>query len=250
MDFDTLYDEVFPSLFRYCQRLTGDPDVAEDVAQEAFVRRLESQVVGERAAVRVWLFKVATHLVRDRWKLSTNRKRLLATHPVTPGAGPDPERETERREEVASVRSALDTLNPRDRELLLHAGGGVQLPGNGGGCRGEWRVGGNAVGAGSETVRRGVDCSAESSRKGIDRSRRGMSHPDEGCLRSLLDDELPADEADRIRAHVASCSACDAALTRAEETQVLATALLGAIDVTAPMERRAGAPGGTAGRTA
>ena len=119
MDFDTLYDEVFPSLFRYCQRLTGDPDVAEDVAQEAFVRMLESQVVGERAAVRVWLFKVATHLVRDRWKLSTNRKRLLATHPVTPGAGPDPERETERREEVASVRSALDTLNPRDRELLL-----------------------------------------------------------------------------------------------------------------------------------
>ena len=119
MDFDALYDEVFPSLFRYCQRLTGDPDVAEDMAQEAFVRMLERRVVGERAAVRVWLFKVATHLVRDRWKVSSNRKRLLESHPVTPGAGPDPARETERREDVASVRRALDTLDPRDRELLL-----------------------------------------------------------------------------------------------------------------------------------
>ena len=84
MDFDALYDEVFPSLFRYCQRLTGDPDVAEDMAQEAFVRMLERRVVGERAAVRVWLFKVATHLVRDRWKVSSNRKRLLESHPRHP----------------------------------------------------------------------------------------------------------------------------------------------------------------------
>ena len=119
MDFDALYDEVFPPLFRYCHRLTGDPDAAEDVAQEAFVRLLDRGVTGERPALRVWLFKVATHLIRDRWRVSENRRRLLQIHPVTQGAGPDPERDTEREEEVASVRAALAELDPRDRELLL-----------------------------------------------------------------------------------------------------------------------------------
>ena len=70
-------DSVFPPLFRYCHRLTGDPDVAEDVAQEAFVRLLDRGVAGERPALRVWLFKVSTHLIRDRWRVSENRRRLL-----------------------------------------------------------------------------------------------------------------------------------------------------------------------------
>lgn len=119
MDFDALYDEVFPRLYRYCQRLTGDPDVAEDVAQEAFVRLLDRRVVGERPALRVWLFTVATHLIRDRWRVGKNRARLLEINPVTPGAAADPATEAEREQEVASVRRALAGLDPRDRELLM-----------------------------------------------------------------------------------------------------------------------------------
>lgn len=119
MDFDALYDEVFPPLYRYCQRLTGDPDTAEDVAQEAFVRLLDRKVEGERPALRVWLFTVATHLIRDRWRVTSNRRRLLEIHPVTPGASPDPEAEAVRRQEVAGVRRALEGLEARDRELLL-----------------------------------------------------------------------------------------------------------------------------------
>jgi RNA polymerase sigma-70 factor (ECF subfamily) len=119
VEFDALYDEVFPPLYRYCHRLTGDPDVAEDVAQEAFVRLLDRHVTGETPALRVWLFKVATHLIRDRWRVSENRRRLLQINPVTPGKTPDPEQALEQREDVASVRSALARLEPRDRELLL-----------------------------------------------------------------------------------------------------------------------------------
>jgi hypothetical protein len=64
-----------------------------------------------------------------------------------------------------------------------------------------------------------------------------MIHPDEGRLRALLDEELPEAEAAELRAHLGSCAACDAALRRTEETQVLTTALLDAIDVPAPVER-------------
>jgi hypothetical protein len=62
-------------------------------------------------------------------------------------------------------------------------------------------------------------------------------HPDEGRLRALLDDELAEAEARELRGHIGSCAACDDAVRKAEESQVLATALLDALDVAPPTER-------------
>ena len=118
-DFDSIYDGVFPQLFRYCHRLTGDADQAEDVAQEAFFRLLTRNVDGPPAALRVWLFKVATHIVRDQYRVSENRRRLLEKHPPTPDGPADPEREMSRLEDAALVRAALQTLSERDRQMLL-----------------------------------------------------------------------------------------------------------------------------------
>jgi RNA polymerase sigma factor (sigma-70 family) len=119
VDFETLFDEVYPALFRYCQRLTGEPDVADDVAQEAFVRLVDRRITGDPRALRVWLFKVATHVIRDRVRTRENRRRLLAANPVAPGSGDTPDREAERNETIQAVRAALDQLELRDRQMLL-----------------------------------------------------------------------------------------------------------------------------------
>jgi RNA polymerase sigma factor (sigma-70 family) len=119
VDFERLFDEVYPALFRYCQRLTGEPDVADDVAQEAFVRLVDRGITGDRRAIRVWLFKVATHVIRDRVRIRENRRRLLSANPVTPGMGEAPDREAERNETIQAVRKALDQLELRDRQMLL-----------------------------------------------------------------------------------------------------------------------------------
>jgi len=119
VDFDAIFDDVFPALYRYCHRLTGDADLAEDVAQESFFRLLTHQVEGPPPGLRVWLFRVATHLVRDRYRVSENRRRLLEAYPHTPALVTGPERELERREVTASVRAVLETLQERDRLLLL-----------------------------------------------------------------------------------------------------------------------------------
>ena len=66
LDFEAVFDGVYPALFRYCHRLLGDADAADDVAQEAFVRYLDREIAGDPRGTRVWLFKVATHLIRDR----------------------------------------------------------------------------------------------------------------------------------------------------------------------------------------
>lgn len=119
MDFDQTFDELYPPLVRYCQRLTGDRDAAEDTAQEALVRLFTHAVEGPIPALRVWLFKTATHLVRDRYRVEENRRRLLEANPVTPGATEDPERSLERASDRERARRALDRLPERDREMLL-----------------------------------------------------------------------------------------------------------------------------------
>ena len=119
MDLENLFGEVYPGLFRYCHRLSGDRDVAEDVAQEAFVRLWYRRVSGEPKALRSWLFKVATHLIRDRVRTIENRRRLLETYPVRPASAETPETVTERAEAAERVREVLDGLEVRDRVLLL-----------------------------------------------------------------------------------------------------------------------------------
>lgn len=119
VDFDTTFDELYEALFRYCHRLTGDPDLADDVAQEAFVRFYQGEVIGTPAGVRVWLFRTATNVVRDRHRVETNRARLLEANPVSPARPEAADRRVERTEEIAAVRRALDALNERDREMLL-----------------------------------------------------------------------------------------------------------------------------------
>lgn len=119
VDFDVVFDEHYQPLVRYVRRLTGDSDAAEDIAQESMVRLFDRRVAGTEAGIKAWLFKTATHLVRDRYRVDTNRQRLLTKHPVTPGAPESPALSVERGETRAAVREALDQLPERDRELLL-----------------------------------------------------------------------------------------------------------------------------------
>lgn len=119
MEFDTTFDQIYPPLVRYCHRLTGDRDAAEDAAQETMVRLFTHEVEGPTPALRAWAFKTATHLVRDRYRVDENRRRLLRVNPVEPGAPEGPERRAERRESEAQARAALAELAPRDREMLL-----------------------------------------------------------------------------------------------------------------------------------
>ena len=117
MDFEAQFEKLYPSLFRYLHRLTGDADVAEDIAQEAFVRLLRQSLPSDE--VRPWLFTVAMNLVRDHARKTDRRQRLLTTAPqlVTPATLPD--ENLERAEKVARVRGALEILPQRDRQLLL-----------------------------------------------------------------------------------------------------------------------------------
>jgi len=117
VDFDSLFQKLYPSLFRYLHRLTGDADIADDIAQEAFVRLLRQNL--PEAEVRPWLFTVAMNLVRDHARKVERRQRLLTTAPALVSTGALPDEAVERSERVGAVRVVLDQLSPRDQQLLL-----------------------------------------------------------------------------------------------------------------------------------
>ena len=120
MDVDRLFAEHYEVLYRYLIRLTGDPDLAADAAQEAFVRLVEKRP--EQSQVRGWLFRVGTNVVRDDARVRRRRDELLREVPDRAPVGDapaNPEQALELRERQWMVREALDALGYKDRTVLL-----------------------------------------------------------------------------------------------------------------------------------
>jgi RNA polymerase sigma-70 factor (ECF subfamily) len=118
--FRRLFDARFASLYRYLDRLCGDPDLAADLAQEAFVRLHARHEMPSEP--RAWLAAVGTNLLRDERRRSRRRLTLLANQPedLTLGAAPaSPDEAVARKDQRAQVRAALNRLPTRDREMLL-----------------------------------------------------------------------------------------------------------------------------------
>lgn len=120
LDIEKLFADHHEGLFRYLIRLTGDSDLASDVAQETFVRLVEKNPENKR--IRAWLYRVATNLVRDHARVSRRRIELLQekTHRLPHGDPPeDADRALEVTERRKVVRAALNALTERDRTVLL-----------------------------------------------------------------------------------------------------------------------------------
>lgn len=116
-EYEAAYKRLHPPLYRYLLRLTADPDLAEDLAQEAFVRLLDHDL--PEAEIRPWIFAVATNLVRDSARTRARRRRLLEARGDSPTGGPPADERVERAERIESVRAALARLSERDRTMLL-----------------------------------------------------------------------------------------------------------------------------------
>jgi RNA polymerase sigma-70 factor, ECF subfamily len=115
-----LFLQHYDGLYRYLVRLTGDPDLAADAAQEAFVRLVERPPQDRH--VRAWLFAVATNVVRDTARARARWLTLLMGSPERApigDVGPGPDEEVERSERRQLVRSALDRLSWKERTVLL-----------------------------------------------------------------------------------------------------------------------------------
>jgi RNA polymerase sigma-70 factor (ECF subfamily) len=114
-----LFERHYPSLVWYLQRRLGDRDLAEDLAQEAFVRLLDKPPRTPGA----WLYVVAGNLARDaqRGELRRARHLTILDDDSTDAADPAPGADAMMcgAEEAALVHETLAMLPERDAALLV-----------------------------------------------------------------------------------------------------------------------------------
>jgi len=119
-------------VYRLALRLTGSPEEAEDVTQEAFLKAYRA--LGEfdgRSAFYTWLFRIAVNSALSRLRTLGRRRAREATAalgdpaPRMDAAGEPPSRSAGPEEAVlasdvaARVRRAVDELAPEDRAVVV-----------------------------------------------------------------------------------------------------------------------------------
>lgn len=118
--FVLLFDAHFHQLYRYLDRLTGEPELAADLAQETFIRLYSRGSAPD--SPQAWLIAVAMNLLRNAKSKRSRRLRLMSAarseavlaDPATlPGDAADAA-ESRRR-----VRCAIQRLSERERGMLL-----------------------------------------------------------------------------------------------------------------------------------
>lgn len=99
-------------------RMCGDPALAEEAAQEAFLRAWQNlHRYNPRFAFRNWVYRIALNAALDALRREP-KTAPVATEALAAG-GPGPEAALERKEQIAAVRRAVLELPPASRAVLV-----------------------------------------------------------------------------------------------------------------------------------
>lgn len=107
--FSALYEATAKPLWRYIARVSGRPEIADDLLQECYFRLLRSRRADMQLSdARPYLFRIAANLMHDRWRRGEDLPLEITEEPA---AETHPERQLD-------VTRMLHRLKPRARQLL------------------------------------------------------------------------------------------------------------------------------------
>ena len=122
--FGVLFDRHAEPVRGYCARRTGSLEVADDLVSvvflEAWRRRADVELLGDSALP--WLYGIANHTVRRRWRTATRHRRALerfaAFEDSAPDHADDVARRSDDRRELDRMHRALRRLRRSDQEVI------------------------------------------------------------------------------------------------------------------------------------
>lgn len=126
--FTRLVEHYQTPVFNLCYRMLGEPEAAEDAAQESFLRAYQNLSRYDRQRpFATWLLSIAAHYCIDRlrrrrfilFSLDAEREDDDRPTELPDIEAIDPEREAIRREEQEGIQAALRGLNATDRAAIV-----------------------------------------------------------------------------------------------------------------------------------
>jgi RNA polymerase sigma factor (sigma-70 family) len=121
------FDEAFVThhrvVYRYAYALTRDPGLAEDVAQEVFVRLHQHSDAAQREGMlRAWLLRVTANVARNQLRArsrATARDQEFVAGAARAAKIIQPDEELLRQTEIAEARRTLNKIKEPMRSCLL-----------------------------------------------------------------------------------------------------------------------------------
>ena len=125
--FTMLVEEHQTHVYNLCYRMLGEPEAAEDAAQESFLRAYQNlQRYDRNRPFATWLLSIAAHYCIDRLR----RRKLSVfsldeendegvTFEIADPASPNPEAESVKREERDRLHILLKDLDVTDRAAIV-----------------------------------------------------------------------------------------------------------------------------------
>ena len=111
---EALYEKHQKELARYCYGICHDPEEAQDLVQETFLRALQSgdlfPDLGPQQQ-RAWLYRTARNLMVDRFRRAALEERTLPNLQ-------EPEDQEEAGYGSVEAQALLERLSPEDRALF------------------------------------------------------------------------------------------------------------------------------------
>ncbi|MCU0246470.1 MAG: RNA polymerase sigma factor [Bryobacter sp.] len=115
------FEEQGPGLRRYLVRMLGDPALAEDLAQEVFLRLFEEARAGRKPErLRPWVYQTGHNLAVDHLRRSGREAWAQGAVEGNEKADEAPNAEgiLLEAERLTQVRRALSLLSPQERQVL------------------------------------------------------------------------------------------------------------------------------------
>ena len=123
--FTNLVETYQKPVYNLCYRMLGEPEAAEDAAQETFLKAYQNLARYDvERSFATWLLSIAAHHCIDRLRrkkfssFSIDEDEEGQTE-IPDGSAPDPETETVRKQTRERLHSCLQSLDPTDRAAVV-----------------------------------------------------------------------------------------------------------------------------------
>lgn len=122
--FSELYTLYFDRIYRYVRLKVGSTTESEDITSGVFLsawRTIHQFAPQRESSFAAWLFRLAHNAVIDRYRRARDILSLDSTdkQPVIHAVQPGPEDQVEHQFDIDELYTALQSLTPEQREVVL-----------------------------------------------------------------------------------------------------------------------------------